>query len=377
MNPHITHRRPRSLGAVTGPRPASVVALLLGLVLLAAACGKASETKTADPAADADWAGVALTKPSERPQFTLTDTDGKTFDFYEETEGKLTYLFFGYTNCPDVCPVHMAQISEVLARPGMPDAKVVFVTTDPTRDTPEALRKFLDNFDESFIGLTGADEELVAAQEAAGVPPAKLETPDGKPDPEGGYTVAHAGLVLAFAPDNLGYTVYPFGSRTSQYATDMPKLAEIEAVTGGDRPTTTVKPTTADGPQWGGVTKGELSISDARAAEPAGPNGALYFTIENGGPADTLVSASTESAPAVEFHRTTADGDTTSMSPIPDGINVPADGSVALEPGGLHAMLMKVKPIEAGDMMPVTLTFEVAGDVDVLVPVVPTAEAAG
>lgn len=376
--------RPRShplASHASAGRQRVVVILAIAGLLLAAGCGSGDEAAAGNKP-DSKYSGVVLGEPTNRPQFTLTDLDGNPFDFYEQTDGKLTFLFFGYTNCPDVCPVHMAQLSEILARPGMPSAKVIFVTADPTRDTPRVMEKFLGNFDPEFIGLTGTEEEIRAAEKAAGVPPAQFDTEDGKPDPDGDYTVSHAGQVLAFAPDNRGYTVYPFGTRTSQYSDDIPLLAAIKPVTGSNPDggsastgeagaTSTTEPTT----QWGGATLGDLTISDARAPEPTGPNGALYFTITNEGAADRLLGATTQSSPDVQLHETVEDGGATSMKELPDGVEVPAEGTVRLEPGGTHAMLMDVKRVESGSMMPVTLTFEKAGELNVLVPVVPVTEA--
>lgn len=172
--------------------------------------------------------GVLIDPPQPKPDFVLTDTEGNEFDFAEATEGKLTLLYFGYLNCPDICPVHLAQIAETfdvlpdVAR----DAVVVFVTVDPERDTPDAIRKFLDNFDSRFIGLTGTLEEVEAAQTASGVPVAIFV---GEGDD---YTVNHAAQVFAFAPDGLNHTVYPFGTRQSQWTNDLELLAQIEPVEG-------------------------------------------------------------------------------------------------------------------------------------------------
>lgn len=162
--------------------------------------------------------------PTPKPSFTLTDTDGQPYDFVAETEGKLTLLYFGYLNCPDVCPVHLAQIAEVFGRePDVArDTEVVFVSVDPDRDSPEAIREFLDNFDDDFVGLTGTREELDAAQTAAGVSPAVLV---GEGDD---YTVDHAGWVIAYAADGLNYAVYPFGVRQSEWVNDLRILTEIE-----------------------------------------------------------------------------------------------------------------------------------------------------
>ncbi len=168
-------------------------------------------------------AGVELSEPTERPEFVLTDTDGEPYVFHEETAGQLTLMYFGYTECPDICPVHLAQLSEALARPGMPSATVVFVSVDPARDTPEVIRSWLDGFDDDFVGLTGSVDDLVTAQEAAGVVPADIE---GDPE-EAGYLVGHAGQLLAYAPDDRGYVIYPFGTRQSELVNDLPVLAEF------------------------------------------------------------------------------------------------------------------------------------------------------
>ena len=135
----------------------------------------------------------------------------------------MSLLYFGYLNCPDVCPVHLAQIAEVFD--SMPDVaretEVVFVSVDPQRDSPEEIREFLDRFDTRFVGLTGTPEELKAAQEAAGVPPATI-TGEGED-----YTVDHAGWVLAYSPDGLNHAIYPFGTRQTQWNNDLPILAAL------------------------------------------------------------------------------------------------------------------------------------------------------
>src|SRR6185503_11265117 len=108
------------------------------------------------PASTATVRGFELGAPLPRPSFTLTATDGKPYAFAKETAGKLTLLFFGYTNCPDVCPVHAANIAEIIKDLPWEDRQrvsFVFVTTDPDRDSLPQLRKWLDNFDSTFVGL--------------------------------------------------------------------------------------------------------------------------------------------------------------------------------------------------------------------------------
>ena len=87
--------------------------------------------------------GVAISPPLAKPPLTLTDFNGQPYDFAAQTRDKVALLFFGYTHCPDVCPLHMANIAAVLGRmPAGDRARVVtvFVTTDPERDTPARLK---------------------------------------------------------------------------------------------------------------------------------------------------------------------------------------------------------------------------------------------
>lgn len=191
---------------------------LLALLLLAIVLTACRAPVTSD-----ELQGEVVEPPEEKPAFTLTDTSGTAYEFETETQGKLTLLYFGYLNCPDICPVHLAQIAEVFdMNPDVArDAEVVFVSVDPGRDSPDEIREFLDRFDTRFVGLTGTGEELEAAQQAAGVPPAvKVESEEGE-----GYTVDHAGWVIAYAPDGLNHSIYPFGTRQSEWDNDLQILA--------------------------------------------------------------------------------------------------------------------------------------------------------
>jgi protein SCO1/2 len=168
------------------------------------------------------YRGGLVTPPLPKPRFTLTNTTGAPFDFWRETQGYVTLLFFGYARCPDQCPLHMANIAGGLRK--MPkdlsdQVKVVFVTTDPARDGPNALRAWLDHFDERFIGLTGSEAAIEAAQRAVGVPPARKTGLAA-----GHYEVAHASFVIAYTKDNLGHLIYPSGVTQSDWTHDLPLL---------------------------------------------------------------------------------------------------------------------------------------------------------
>src|SRR6185503_13445772 len=115
-----------------------------------------------------------------KPGFMLQNLDGSPFDFRQATRGTLSFLFFGYTNCPDVCPLHMANLAAALE--GLPPkarqrVRVVFVTTDPQRDTPERLTRWLANFDSTFIGARGEPAALELAQRSMGMPVPSRDAP--------------------------------------------------------------------------------------------------------------------------------------------------------------------------------------------------------
>jgi len=217
----------------------AVIAVAIGAVVLLGLAALAVSLQGDDgPDPDEGWHGT-LQGPTPRPEFTLTDTEGRPFDFAAETQGRLTLLFFGYTHCPDVCPGHLSILSGALAMPGMPQPQVVFVTTDPARDTPERLREWLGNFDEDFIGLTGTVEEVAAAEQAAFLPPSGPLDDDGdfaadQPDAADDYEVGHAAQILAYTPDDQSHLAYPFGTRQQDWADDLPRMLEAFPAGSGD-----------------------------------------------------------------------------------------------------------------------------------------------
>lgn len=168
------------------------------------------------------YRGGLVTPPLPKPKFTLTDTSGAAFDFWAKTQGYVTLLFFGYTRCPDECPMHVANLAKSLEQlPGgsVDQVKFVFVTTDPLRDTPKVLRAWLDGFDKRFVGLTGTEMAVEAVQKATGVPPATKTKRVGAD-----YAVGHANFVLAYTKDNLAHVIYPGGITRQDWAHDLPLL---------------------------------------------------------------------------------------------------------------------------------------------------------
>jgi len=99
--------------------------------------------------------------------------------------------------------------------------KVVFVTTDPARDTPSVIRAWLDAFNPTFIGLTGTTAQITAAEASVGMPPATV-VPLGN----GNYSVDHAAYVIAFTTDDEAHAVYPDGYTASTWVHDLPRLVK-------------------------------------------------------------------------------------------------------------------------------------------------------
>ncbi|MGW1890381.1 SCO family protein [Streptomyces sp. NPDC002004] len=207
-------------------------ALLAAATLSLSACGSGDGDKpVAEVSAESgasDKAATVLDKPFTKPDLVLTDTHGKKFDLRAETKGRPTLIYFGYTNCPDVCPLTMSNIA--VAKKELPKAeadklRVVFVTTDPERDTPSALGKWLRAQDPDFIGLTGDFATIQAGARQIGI---SIEPPTK--DKHGKVVSMHGKQVMAFSPKNDGgYVLYDGESTTvDDYKKDLPKIIKGE-----------------------------------------------------------------------------------------------------------------------------------------------------
>ena len=160
------------------------------------------------PARPEDLQGPRLTQAIPRPDLTLTHSNGRPLDFRTDTRGTLTFLFFGYTHCPDVCPLHMANLAAALRdcrRRRRSRFASSLVTTDPERDTPDG-RHLAREFRSAFIGARGSPQVLEAAQRSLGMPVASR---DAQVPDSGGYTVSHGAHLLH--PDDSAHVVYPMG----------------------------------------------------------------------------------------------------------------------------------------------------------------------
>lgn len=308
--------------------------------------------------------GSALPDPLPKPDVTLTGVDGKPFAFREATRDKLTLLFFGYTSCPDVCPMHMANIAAVLR--DMPFAwqdrvKVVFVSVDPKRDSPARIKEWLANFNPAFVGVTGPTAVVDAFERALYLPEA-VTIPAEKP---GDYTVGHAAQVIAFTEDGLARYVYPFGTRQEDWAHDLPILL-------GATPRAAPAPRAAAEPA--GAAVAPRLVTALVPLPPGNGPGALYAVFAPAAAPDRLVGVASPLAARMDLHTQAAGPDGRMAMRAVSEVTIAPGERLRLVPGGYHAMFYDAAPLTAGASFPVTFTFAAAGTVTAAAKVVPYAE---
>lgn len=172
-----------------------------------------------------NWGGNLFEPPLDKPDVTFTDLDGDPFDLREKTADQLSLLFFGYTSCPNECPIYLSTLASaresIRSGPGS-RPQVLFVGVDTARDTPEAMRTYLDNIDSTFIGLTASPEVIDDALGQLMLPGVALD----EPDDAGNYIVGHPSRAIAFTPDNVAHRMYGYDTRQTQWVRDLPLLAQ-------------------------------------------------------------------------------------------------------------------------------------------------------
>lgn len=166
--------------------------------------------------------GAVIQNPYDLPALTFTDTAGRPFVPAEDARHAVTLVFFGYTHCPDVCNVVLANVASALRRS---DAAVrdrvqlLFVTTDPDRDTPAVMRGYLDRFDPSYVGLTAPLPTIEKAARSLGIAYTGKEGATA-----GGYEVGHGAQVIAFT-GGKGRLVWMPETPVKDLRSDLARLA--------------------------------------------------------------------------------------------------------------------------------------------------------
>ena len=192
--------------------PKILNSLSLAAAMLLAACNPSAPTQQQEP----PLAGARIGGP-----FSLTDQNGRTVTD-RSFAGKYRIVYFGYTFCPDVCPVDVQTIGAGLkafeARDPAKAAGIVpiFITVDPERDTPAVIREFVGNFHPRRVGLTGSPEAIAATAKAYGVYFAKQ-----KPGPGGGYIMDHSRQAYLMGRDGKPLALLPVEQGAEKVADEL------------------------------------------------------------------------------------------------------------------------------------------------------------
>ena len=188
---------------------------LLGALAALAGCDK-----LALPKSTASFQATDITGADFGRSLALPDLTGRVRTL-DDFKGKVTVLFFGYTQCPDVCPTTMAELAEVKKSLGADGDKVqgVFITVDPERDTPEVLKNYVASFDPGFVALRGTPEQTAAAAKEFKVFYAKV--PGKAP---GSYTMDHTAASYVLDREGKLRLFVRYGSGAPALAADLKAL---------------------------------------------------------------------------------------------------------------------------------------------------------
>ncbi len=204
-------------------RVKSIIAgLVLGVALLAG-IGAAVTLLSDAREPEAPTTATILTTKTELPPFSLVDQRGEPVgvDFFR---GRWDLVFFGFTNCPDICPLTLQTLATArqrLAAAGVePLPRIVLVSVDPERDTVEKLSDYVANFGDDVVGLTGEEEEIRRLAETLYI---FFEKRDGETSD---YLVDHSAVVLVIDPEARSHALFSSPHRVENFVSDLPILME-------------------------------------------------------------------------------------------------------------------------------------------------------
>ena len=199
------------------PRPMWMLIGFIGLGLLSLGCQTFASTY--------EYKGVSLESSEPLPDFELRSATGETFRL-SDVEGDLVLIYFGYTSCPDVCPLTMWEVKKALAdlETGQDQVHVIFITADPKRDTPEILSRYMTAFGPEFIGLTDDFEKIEAVMKPFGAFAEKEIVADSSL----GYLVSHTATLFLVDPHRRLFLQYPFGFKAEELTQDLNHILHQE-----------------------------------------------------------------------------------------------------------------------------------------------------
>jgi protein SCO1/2 len=265
---------------MVGRRRALLTGIATAALLVATACGSGTPpaatptpTLTTAPA----YHAAVNDPPLATPPLRLTAASGAPFDL-ASLHGDVVALFFGYTMCPDVCPLTLSTLTA--ARRLLPDDlrdgfRVVFVTVDPERDTPARLADYLPKFDPSFIGVGGAPDEVEATLQAWGV---QHERVDVRPD--GAYAMSHPSTILVLDRSGRWALTSHSGASAADIAGDVTLL--LERPDGADASVATAGATTAAPAAAASAVQGLPTVDHGTPVPVASRAGVFFFAYPDG-----------------------------------------------------------------------------------------------
>ncbi len=197
-------------------------ALILGVIVW---LNYATPLSSHQPAKTETRQATVLPQLKELQPFTLMDQAGKSFD-NQRLLGRWTFISFGYTHCPDICPTTMALLTDMHQQlqslTASPSYQVAFVSIDPERDTQHRLAEYVNYFDPSFIGITGSDPELKGLTQPLGILYAKVETEMSAM----GYVMDHSASIVLVDPQGRYHALFSPPHDAGVMADDFVRISE-------------------------------------------------------------------------------------------------------------------------------------------------------
>jgi protein SCO1 len=321
---------------------------LIALVVSGSAAGAPAPSALAE---SGKLRSGAFDPPRPAPDFALLPAAGGAEFRLSDHLGKVVVLTFGYTSCPDVCPTVLAELAQVRERLGgaAKRVQIVYVSVDPDRDNPARLRGFTEQFDRSFVGLTGPMDQLAPVWKAYGVSVVRRDLPGSKPPT---YLIHHSASVFLVDPAGRLRVMAPFGTPSDDVLHDI-RILLTEAESGAGAPAASIvleKP-------W---VRRAVAMPDAKPGAPATAGG--YVTVLNRGKTpDALIAATADVAERVEVHETRSMSGMVMMEKVAK-VELAPGSRVELKPGSYHLMLIGLKrTLAPGQTVTLTLEFERAG----------------
>jgi len=294
-------------------RPRSII--VASIAITAIIVGTWTSLRLAQPPAAPQTATV-LPAPVALPDFSLLDHDGNTVG-PEVFAGQWDLLFFGFTHCPDVCPVTLQVLAtarqQLLDAGQRPLPRIVLVSVDPERDTPEVIKQYIRHFGDESLGITGRLEEIRKLTNGLGIFFAKAG------DDPGNYSVDHSAAVLLIDPLGRFHSLFGTPHDAANFVHDLPIIMKAA------RASMPAAPLVASG------------VEIARPT-PESKMAAGYLSLRN--TTDEPITITRVSSPdyaTVEMHETITDDGVSRMRPV-EAVTIPPGRIMYFKRGGKHLM---------------------------------------